>query len=163
MQGLLAQHRCWTFHQLPPAPYSHAPCRGPRRLAGNALRIEAKTLTRRERVSVKHHSIRRKLDGSEERPRLAVFRSINHIYAQVIDDSKSVTLAAASTLTPDIRSALNGKAGGNKSAAELVGKKIAELCLERSIEKVAFDRGGFEYHGRVKALADAARESGLSF
>lgn len=120
-------------------------------------------MTRRERVSVKHHSIRRKLDGSEERPRLAVFRSINHIYAQVIDDSKSVTLAAASTLTPDIRSALNGKAGGNKSAAELVGKKIAELCLERSIEKVAFDRGGFEYHGRVKALADAARESGLSF
>ncbi|KAK9806657.1 hypothetical protein WJX73_005166 [Symbiochloris irregularis] len=163
MERLLEQHRCLASLPLLPATQSAKPCLHQRLQQGAALRVVAKTLTRRERVEIKHKSIRKKVEGDAARPRLAVFRSINHIYAQVIDDSKSVTLAAASTLTPDIRSSLNGGTGGNKNAAELVGKKIAELCLQKSIEKVAFDRGGFEYHGRIQALADAARAGGLSF
>ena len=103
------------------------------------------------------------LEGKPERPRLAVFRSNNHIYAQVIDDTAGSTLAAASTLTPEIREKLGGSAGGNKGAAELVGAKIAELCKAANIEAVAFDRGGNVYHGRVKALAEAARAGGLNF
>lgn len=102
------------------------------------------------------------VEGTEERPRLAVFRSNNHIYAQVIDDSVGNTLVAASTLTPDIREKLSAN-GGNVDAAKLVGSKIAELCKAKNIEKVCFDRGGFRYHGRVQALADAAREGGLTF
>ena len=103
------------------------------------------------------------MEGTTERPRLAVFRSNNHIYAQVIDDTIGNTLVAASTLTPDIREKLNGEGSGNVDAAKLVGSKIAELCKAKNIEKVAFDRGGFKYHGRVQALADAAREGGLTF
>ena len=117
--------------------------------------------TRRERIQIRHKRIRSK--GKPERPRLAVFRSNNHIYAQVIDDTAGSTLVAASTLTPEIREKLGGSAGGNKGAAELVGAKIAELCKAANIEAVAFDRGGNVYHGRVKALADAARAGGLSF
>jgi large subunit ribosomal protein L18 len=106
---------------------------------------------------------KKQLEGKPERPRLAVFRSNNHIYAQVIDDTAGSTLAAASTLTPEIREKLGGSAGGNKDAAELVGAKIAELCKAANIEAVAFDRGGNVYHGRVKALAEAARAGGLNF
>jgi large subunit ribosomal protein L18 len=102
------------------------------------------------------------VEGSTDRPRLAVFRSNCHIYAQVIDDSAGHTLAAASTLSPEIREKLGGM-GSNIEAAKLVGEKIAELCKQKNIEKVCFDRGGFKYHGRVQALADAARESGLNF
>jgi large subunit ribosomal protein L18 len=105
-----------------------------------------------------HKRIRRRVAGSEERPRLAVFRSINHIYAQVIDDQKGHTVAAAASTEKDLR----GK-GGNVEGAKLIGKAVAERAKEKGITKVVFDRGGYLYHGRVKALADAAREAGLEF
>jgi large subunit ribosomal protein L18 len=104
-----------------------------------------------------HQRIRRKLAGTGERPRLNVYRSLNHIYAQVIDDLNGVTLVSASTL------ALKAKTGGNLAAAKEIGKAIAERAVEKGIKKVVFDRGGFLYHGRIKALADAAREAGLEF
>jgi len=109
----------------------------------------------RERI---HKRIRRKLQGTPERPRLAVFRSVAHIYAQVIDDSKGHTLVAASSVEKAGKSA-----GGNVAAAKAIGKSIAERAKEKGIKKVVFDRGGYQYHGRVKALADAAREAGLEF
>ena len=112
----------------------------------------------RERV---HIRIRKKLKGTTERPRLTVFRSTAHIYAQVIDDSKGVTLVAASSTE---KSADGGKStGGNLTAAKEIGKRVAERAKENGINKVVFDRGGYIYHGRVKALADAAREAGLEF
>ena len=95
------------------------------------------------------------------RPRLSVFRSSKHIYAQVIDDTKGETLASASSLEKDMRSA--GNTGANIDAAKAVGKLLAERAAKRGVKEVVFDRGGYLYHGRVKALADAARESGLSF
>jgi large subunit ribosomal protein L18 len=98
---------------------------------------------------------------SVERPRLSVFRSGKHIYAQVIDDRQQVTLASASTLDKDLRKKM--KTGANKDAAGMVGKSIAERAIANGIKEVVFDRGGYRYHGRVKALADAAREGGLSF
>jgi large subunit ribosomal protein L18 len=104
-----------------------------------------------------HDRIRRKLSGTDVRPRLNVYRSLNHIYAQVIDDQNGVTLASASTL------ALKVKTGGNVAAAKEIGKAIAERAVEKGIKKVVFDRGGFLYHVRIKALADAAREAGLEF
>ena len=114
----------------------------------------------RERV---HIRIRKKLRGTAARPRLTVFRSTAHIYAQVIDDSKGVTLVAASS-TEKGSSAEGKKAtGGNMAAAKEIGKRVAERAKENGIGKVVFDRGGYIYHGRVKALADAAREAGLEF
>jgi large subunit ribosomal protein L18 len=105
--------------------------------------------------------IRKKISGDPERPRLSVFRSAKHIYAQVVDDTGGVTLAAASTLSPDLKGTL---AEDNKTgAAKKVGALIAKMCLERKVGKVVFDRNGFMYHGRVKALAEAAREAGLDF
>jgi len=104
-----------------------------------------------------HQRIRRKLSGSTERPRLSVHRSLNHIYAQVIDDQTGQTVASASTL------ALKVKTGGNITAAKEVGKAVAEKAQAKGVKKVVFDRGGYLYHGRVKALADAAREAGLEF
>jgi large subunit ribosomal protein L18 len=104
-----------------------------------------------------HARIRRKLAGTTERPRLSVHRSLNHIYAQVIDDHTGQTLASASTLT------MKAKTGGNVSAAKEIGKTIAEKAKEKGVKKVVFDRGGYLYHGRIKALADAAREAGLEF
>jgi large subunit ribosomal protein L18 len=95
------------------------------------------------------------------RPRLSVFRSSKNIHAQIIDDSKSVTIAAASTLEKDFRTA--GKTGADKAAAAVVGKLIAERAVKAGVKDVVFDRGGYMYHGRVKALADAAREAGLNF
>ena len=109
----------------------------------------------RQRV---HIRIRKKLRGSPERPRLAIFRSVAHIYAQVIDDSKGVTVVAASTSEKGSKGS-----GGNVAAAREIGKRVAERAKERGITKVVFDRGGYLYHGRVKALADAAREAGLEF
>jgi large subunit ribosomal protein L18 len=105
--------------------------------------------------------IRKKISGSSERPRLSVFRSARHIYAQVIDDTGGGTLAHASTLSPDLKGTLgeDDKTG----AAKKVGALIAKMCLERKVAKVVFDRNGFLYHGRVKALAEAAREAGLDF
>jgi large subunit ribosomal protein L18 len=102
-----------------------------------------------------HLRIRKKVQGSETRPRLAIFRSLKHIYAQIIDDAAGRTLAAASSR----EKGLTG--GGNCKGAAEVGKLIAQRCREKGIEGVVFDRGGFKYHGRVKALADAAREAGL--
>lgn len=105
--------------------------------------------------------IRRAISGTTERPRLAVFRSLNHIYVQAIDDQKGVTVLSASSLDAEIR----GKASktGNKDAAKLVGEVVARKCKEKGIETVVFDRSGYVYHGRVKALAEAARNAGLKF
>jgi len=105
--------------------------------------------------------VRKKITGTPVRPRLAVFRSEHHIYAQVIDDTAGQTLAAASTLDKSLKGEL--PYGGNVEAAKRVGQLVAERAKEKGIEKVVFDRGGFVYHGRVAALADAAREAGLEF
>ena len=106
-------------------------------------------------------SIRKKINGSAERPRLSVFRSSKHIYAQVIDDSQGVTLAAASTRCADLQGELTGKKKSEQ--ATLVGQLIATRCIEKEISQVVFDRNGFIYHGRVRAVADGAREGGLQF
>jgi large subunit ribosomal protein L18 len=105
-----------------------------------------------------HSRIRKKVSGTSERPRLAVFRSVSHIYAQVIDDVSGKTLAAASTVEKD----LGVKSGGNVEAAQTVGKTVAERALAAGVSQVVFDRGGYVYHGRVKALIDATREGGLN-
>lgn len=116
------------------------------------------TQTQRNEIRKRIHArIRQKLSGTTERPRLNVYRSLNHIYAQVIDDQKGETLVAASTL------GLKLKTGGNVAAAKEIGKAVAEKAVAKGIKKVVFDRGGFLYHGRIKALADAAREAGLEF
>lgn len=105
-----------------------------------------------------HKRIRSRVEGTPTRPRLAVFRSVNHIYAQIIDDAEGRTLAAAASTEKDLR----GK-GGNVEGAKLIGKTVAERAKAKGINKIVFDRGGYLYHGRVKALADAAREAGLEF
>lgn len=118
-------------------------------------------MAQRDRAAVRnavHRRIRKKVSGSTERPRLAVYRSLNHIYAQVIDDSNGQTLASASTVEKDLR----GKTGGNIEAATRVGRAIAERALAANVSQVVFDRGGYIYHGRVKALADAMRAAGLN-
>jgi large subunit ribosomal protein L18 len=107
--------------------------------------------------------IRKKVSGAAERPRLAVFRSQGHIYAQVIDDEAGRTLCSASSLDADFKADGKLKSGANVAAAKKVGQLIATRAKEKGIQAVVFDRGGFHYHGRVKALADAARESGLKF
>ena len=108
-----------------------------------------------------HHRIRRKISGSHNRPRLCVFRSLTHIYAQVVDDFTGQTLTAASTLEKEVCG--DKKKAGNIGAAKLVGKAIAERAKAKGIEAIVFDRGGYLYHGRVKALAEAAREGGQKF
>ena len=116
------------------------------------------TQTQRNEIRKRIHSrIRAKLSGTSERPRLNVYRSLNHIYAQVVDDQKGETIVSASSL------ALKLKTGGNVASAKEIGKAIAEQAVAKGIKKVVFDRGGYLYHGRVKALADAAREAGLEF
>lgn len=122
--------------------------------ANHHLLVQTRRLRRQRRV-------RKKIVGTPERPRLAVFRSSKHIYAQVILDSTGRTLASASTLDGELRSQV--KYGGNKAAATLVGKLIAERAKKAGVTEVVFDRGAYIYHGRVKALADAAREGGLNF
>jgi len=116
-----------------------------------------KTMARARRQA----RVRRRVRGSDARPRLSVFRSLNHIYAQVISDQTGRTLAAASTLSPSLKGQVKGP--GNKEAAKLVGTLIAKACQEIGIHKVVFDRNGFVYHGRVRALAEAARDAGLQF
>jgi large subunit ribosomal protein L18 len=113
--------------------------------------------TSRQRV---HDRIRKKMVGTQDRPRLNVYRSLNHIYAQVIDDLKGETIAAASTAEGK---KADRTTGGNVAAAKNVGKTIADRAKEKGITQVVFDRGGYLYHGRIKALADAAREAGLKF
>ncbi len=109
----------------------------------------------------RHERVRKRVHGTGSRPRLCVFRSLNHIYAQVVNDGDGCTVAAASTLDAGIKS--NSESKNKKAMAELVGKLIAERTKEKGIEQVVFDRGGYKYHGRVKALADAARGAGLRF
>ena len=110
----------------------------------------------------KHYRVRNRVSGTTERPRLNVYRSLNNIFAQIIDDTVGFTLVSASTVEAGVKEKLGGKTG-NKEAAKAVGKAIAEKALEKGIKKVVFDRGGYIYHGRVKELADAAREAGLDF
>jgi len=124
---------------------------------------------KRERRERAHLRLRNRVRGTGERPRLAIYKSLKYIYAQVIDDSRGVTLAQASSADPDVRGGLtageNGKAPGtgSQAAAKLVGAKVAERAKEKGVDKVVFDRGGYIYHGRVQVLAEAAREKGLQF
>jgi large subunit ribosomal protein L18 len=116
---------------------------------------------RRERIRLRQ---RKRITGTAARPRLAVFRSVSHIYAQVIDDTASTTVAAASTAEPGLKEQFTGKVrGGNRAGAEAIGRIIAERLKEKGITRVVFDRGGYLYHGRVRAVADAARAAGLEF
>ena len=109
----------------------------------------------------RHKRVRRKVFGTPQRPRLCVFRSSNNIYAQIIDDTNRVTLVAASSLDEAVKGAVNHT--GNKEAAKLVGQLVAKKAVEKGITEVVFDRGGYLYHGRIKELAEAAREAGLKF
>lgn len=118
---------------------------------------ESKNSNRQKR----HLRIRNKVHGTTERPRLNVFRSLNNIYAQVIDDVKGVTLVSASTLDPELKEKISH--GGNKESAKAVGELVAKRAVEKGIKQVVFDRGGYIYHGRILELANAAREAGLEF
>ena len=121
-------------------------------------------MERREKVERRlrrHRRIRKKIFGTSERPRLCVYKSLKHIYAQLIDDESQRIITGVSTLTPGVREHI--KNGGNREAAKLVGKMVAERALALGIKKVVFDRNGFKYHGRIKALAESAREGGLIF
>jgi large subunit ribosomal protein L18 len=118
-------------------------------------------LERAEKRDNRRVRVRRKVRGSDQRPRLSVYRSLYHTYAQVISDVSGQTLASASTLSPDLRDELKSKR--NVGAAKVVGKAIADRCRAKGISEVIFDRNGFLYHGRIKALAEAAREAGLKF
>jgi len=122
--------------------------------------MDRQVIKHRRQLRRRKH-VRRSIVGSAERPRLSVFRSSKHIYAQLIDDLTGVTLAAASTRAKDVQAELSY--GGNKKGAVVVGKKLAEAAKAKGITKAAFDRGHYRYHGRIKALADAAREGGLQF
>lgn len=121
-----------------------------------------KTRQKRQRRKRAHLRIRSKVRGDSARPRLAVFKSRRYIYAQVIDDLAGVTLASAASLEPSLRSQLDGSTGGKK-AARLVGETIAERAKEKGLEKVVFDRGGYIYHGKVREVAEGARDKGLQF
>ena len=124
------------------------------------MRIKT-TEDRRQRIKFR---IRKRVHGTNERPRLTVFRSVAHIYVQVVDDVHGNTIASASTVEPAVKGSLPKKAnGGNVGGAKAIGKTIAERLLEKGVTRVVFDRNGFLYHGRVKAVADAAREAGLEF
>jgi len=124
------------------------------------MRIKTKD-DRRQRIK---YRIRRRVNGTVERPRLTIFRSVSHMYVQVVDDASGKTIASASTVEPSVKGALAKKAsGGNVEGAKAIGKTIAERLIEKGVKRVVFDRNGFLYHGRVKAVADAAREAGLEF
>ncbi len=116
---------------------------------------------RRDRIK---HRIRKRVQGDEQRPRLTVFRSVSHIYAQAIDDMSGTTIVSAGSTEPAFKGQLSGGAkGGNRAGAQALGKTIAERLKEKGITRVVFDRGGYLYHGRVRAVAEAAREAGLEF
>ena len=124
------------------------------------MRIKTKD-DRRQRIK---YRIRRRVNGTVERPRLTIFRSVSHMYVQVVDDASGKTIASASTVEPSVKGALAKKAsGGNVEGAKAIGKTIAERLIEKGVKRVVFDRNGFLYHGCVKAVADAAREAGLEF
>lgn len=118
-------------------------------------------LSRKQQTQRRHRRVRKKVNGSSDRPRLSVFRSNLHIYAQVIDDVAQNTIVSASTLDPALKTQFS--LGGNCAASAAVGKLVAERALEKGIQQVVFDRGGNLYHGRIQALAEAAREAGLQF
>ena len=118
-------------------------------------------ITSRDARVRRHNRVRLSISGTTEQPRLSVFRSLNHIYAQVIDDSAGTTLASASTIIADIKDKTDGK---NKiEQAKMVGSQVAKEAIGKGVKKVVFDRGGYRYHGRIKALAEAARQAGLKF
>jgi large subunit ribosomal protein L18 len=123
------------------------------------MRIKTKD-DRRVRIQLRQ---RKRISGTKERPRLSVFRSVTHIYAQVIDDLSGQTLVSASTLEPTLKASDKAVKGGNIKGAEAIGKAIAERSIEKGITRVVFDRSGFLYHGRIRAVADAARKAGLDF
>lgn len=124
------------------------------------MRIRTKD-DRRQRIKFR---IRARVSGTEARPRLTVFRSVAHIYVQVVDDMSGTTIAAASSVEPAVKGTMDKAAkGGNIEGAKLIGRTIAERLIEKGVKRVVFDRNGFLYHGRVKAVADAAREAGLEF
>ena len=123
------------------------------------MRIKTKE-DRRERIK---HRIRKRVRGTEARPRLTVFRSTAHMYVQVVDDMSGRTIASASSVEAAVKGTLGSAKGGNIAGAQAIGKSIAERLLEKGVKRVVFDRNGFLYHGRVKAVADAAREAGLEF
>ncbi len=124
-------------------------------------RISVRRISRDEHRRRVHERVRMKVEGTAERPRLSVYRSLGHIYAQIIDDRTGSTLISASSVDKETKKQLKG--GGNIAAAKVIGKIVAERAKAAKINKVVFDRGGYKYHGRVKALADAAREAGLQF
>jgi large subunit ribosomal protein L18 len=124
------------------------------------MKIKTKA-DRRERIQLRQ---RKRISGTKERPRLSVFRSVSHIYAQVIDDLSGQTLVSASSVESEVRKAFAKEArGGNLKGAEAIGKVVAERSIEKGIKRVVFDRSGFLYHGRIRAVADAARKAGLEF
>jgi large subunit ribosomal protein L18 len=120
-------------------------------------------ITRERRVArdIRHHRLRQKVRGTAERPRLSVFRSLSHMYAQLVDDDTGRTLVAVDSRSPEFQA--GKRSGGNVAAAEVVGELLAQRAKARGIERVVFDRGGYQYHGRVKALAEAVRAGGLVF
>jgi large subunit ribosomal protein L18 len=120
-----------------------------------------KVVNRNAKRKARHLRVRKKISGTPDKPRLNVFKSCTNIYAQIIDDTKGATLVSASTLEKDLKNTLSSTS--NIEAAKAVGKLVAERALEKGIEEVAFDRGGYQYHGKVKGLAEAAREAGLKF
>ncbi|MEO6194877.1 MAG: 50S ribosomal protein L18 [Thermoanaerobaculia bacterium] len=124
--------------------------------------ITKRMKAKRQRRSNAHLRVRKRVQGSAERPRLAVYKSLRYIYAQVIDDERGITLAQANSSDPAVREAV-GKSTAGKDAAKRVGELVAERAKEKGVDKVVFDRGGYIYHGRVQALAEAAREKGLQF
>jgi large subunit ribosomal protein L18 len=124
------------------------------------MRIKTKE-DRRDRIK---HRLRKRIRGSEHRPRLTVYRSVAHIYVQVVDDMTGRTIASASSVEPSLKGTFAKQAkGGNVAGAQAVGKSIAQRLIEKGVKRVVFDRNGFLYHGRIKAVADAAREAGLEF
>lgn len=120
-----------------------------------------RVINKKERRQKRHARARFYISGTSERPRLCVFKSLKHIYAQIIDDEKGITLVSASSLEKEFRN--NNINGGNKQGAKIIGEAIAKRALAKGITKVVFDKGGFKYHGRIKELADAARSAGLQF
>ncbi|XP_071716899.1 large ribosomal subunit protein uL18c-like [Rutidosis leptorrhynchoides] len=128
-----------------------------------SLKIEASARTRQDNRQARHARIRKKVEGTPERPRMCVFRSNKHMYVQVIDDTKMHTLASASTMQKPLSEEFDFTSGPTIDVAKKIGEAIAKSCIEKGITAVAFDRGGYPYHGRIQALADSAREHGLQF
>ncbi|XP_030520999.1 50S ribosomal protein L18, chloroplastic [Rhodamnia argentea] len=153
-QNLLSVSNC-------PKSVGTVPMQRPQRQS--LFAVEAQVRTRREDRLARHSRIRKKVQGTPERPRLCVFRSNKHLYVQVIDDTKMHTLAAVSTMQKPVSEEFDCSSGPTIEVARRVGEILAKSCLEKGITKVAFDRGGYPYHGRVEALAEAAREHGLQF